>query len=224
MARLEDRENAIALRKKGMSYSQIKKTIMVSKSTLSIWLKDYPLPKKRIRELRDWNEQRIENCRKTKLKKKEARLKNFCLEQKKIIFPLSKREFYLAGIFLYWGEGTKSHESEISVSNTDPSVIKFFSNWLTKSLNIPKEKLKAYLHLYKDMDVEKEIKFWSEKLDMPINQFSKPYIKKSSITRINHKGGFGHGTCILRTGNARLSEKILMAIKAISNKYSNMRS
>jgi len=219
MARLKDRERAIVLRKKGMSYSQIKKTLQVSKGTLSVWLKDYPLSEKRIKELRDWNEKRIENCRKTKLEKKEKRLEKFYQEQRKNIFPFNKRELYFAGLFLYWGEGAKSQFSTLSVSNSNPSVIIFFIVWLIKSLKIPKEKLKVRLHLYQDMNIKEEINFWSKILNIPLNQFAKPYIKKSLSVRINHKGGFRHGTCNLEISNARLAEKTHMAIKAIANKY-----
>jgi len=86
MARFKDREKAIILRKQGMSYSQIKKILKVGKSTLSTWLKDYPLSKQRIRELRDWSEQRIERCRETKRKKKEKRLKDLLSRTKEIHF------------------------------------------------------------------------------------------------------------------------------------------
>ena len=223
MARFKDRERSLELRKQGMSYSQIKRIIGVNKSTLSGWLKDYPLSKERIKELRDWNEQRIERCRETKRVKKEARLNGFYKEQKETIFPLDKKELYLAGLFLYWGEGSKNSEAKLSVSNTDPSVIKFFIYWLTKYLKVPRSKLKVYLQLYADMDIENEKSFWSITLNIPLNQFSKPYIKNTPSTRINHKGGFGHGTCNLGIGDARLSEKILMAIKSISDKYANMR-
>lgn len=222
MARFKDHEKALALRKQRMSYSQIKKILKVSKSTLSLWLRNYPLSEQRIRELRDWNEQRIERCRETKRKKKEKRLNLFYKEQKKLIFPINKREFFLAGLFLYWGEGSKSQPTELTVSNTDPSVIKFFINWLIKSLSVPKNKIKIQLHLYKDMDIKKEIQFWSKTLKIPLNQFTKPYVKKTSSIRINHKGGFGHGTCNARVDGARLTEKIHMAIKTIADKYNKM--
>jgi len=224
MARFKDHEKAIILRKQEMSYSQIKEILKVDKSTLSTWLRNYPLSEKRIRQLRDWSEQRIERCRETKRKKKEKRLKDFYQEQKKLIFPFSKSELYLAGLFLYWGEGAKTHSARLSISNTDPSVIKFFIVWLERSLKVPKEKLKVHLHLYIDMNIKKEIKFWSTTLDIPFDQFTKPYIKETSTTRINHKGGFGHGTCNVGIGDARLSEKILMALEAISDKFSKMRT
>ena len=221
MTRFQDKEKALALRRQEMSYSQIKTILGVGKGTLSAWLKDYPLSKERIDALRGKNEKRIERYRETRRKTKEKRLNEFYLEQKNRVFPLTDRDFFIAGLFLYWGEGTKTISKTVSVSNTDPSVINFFLDWVINYLKIPKEKINIHLHLYNDMDVEKEIEFWSEKINIPKNHFGKPYIKQSSIKAINHKGTFGHGTCNARINNARLSEKILMAIKAVSDKYCN---
>lgn len=52
MARRIDKNKAIKMRESGMSYSQIKAELGVSKSTLSLWLRDLPLSDERIRELR----------------------------------------------------------------------------------------------------------------------------------------------------------------------------
>ncbi|MCX6737890.1 MAG: helix-turn-helix domain-containing protein [Candidatus Parcubacteria bacterium] len=219
MARLKDREKALSLRKQGMSYSQIKQILGISKSTLSNWLKDYPLPEKRIKELRDWNQQRIERCRETKRKKREDRLKITYQKQKKRLFPLTVRELYLGGLFLYWGEGSKTNQWALSVSNSDPSIIKFFIKWVTNSLGVSKDKIKVYLQLYSNMNIEEEIKYWSRELQIPPRQFTRPYIKQSSSERINHKGSFGHGTCNARINDTRISEQVLMGIKNISDKY-----
>jgi len=221
MARFQDKEKALALRKKEMSYSQIKSILGISKSTLSGWLKDYPLSKERVNELRGKNEKRIERYRETRKCTKDKRLKQFYLEEKVKIFPLTKRDFFIAGLFLYWGEGSKTISKTVCVSNTDPSVVSFFIDWVINHLNSPKEKIHILLHLYNDMDINKEINFWSKTLNVPKNQFSKPYIKQTSIKSINYKGMFGHGTCNVRVYDARLSEKILMGIKAISDKYTN---
>ncbi|MBL7150286.1 MAG: hypothetical protein ISS84_01555 [Candidatus Pacebacteria bacterium] len=219
MARFKDHEKAIKLRKQEMSYSQIKKKLKVSKSTLSLWLRDYPLSKERIRELRDCNEQRIEKYRETRRKNKEKRLQETYEIQKKLVLPLNKREIFVAGLLLYWGEGTKYRMDGLSISNTDPSIIKFFIYWLNKILDIPKEKMTVRLQLYNDMNIQKEINYWSDTLKIPLSQFAPPYIKKTSISRINHKGGFGHGTCNVRINNTPIAEKIFMSLKAISDRY-----
>jgi len=215
MARIKDREKALELRKKEMSYSQIKDTLGVSKSTLSYWLKDYPLSKKRIGELRGHNDQRIERFRGTMKKKKEDRLEEFYKLQKKKVLPLSKREVSLLGLMLYWGEGTKSRMDSLEVANSDPAMIRFYIHWVTYILQMPKGKIKIKLHLYKDMDIDDEIDFWSKTVKLPKNQFAKPYIKKSISDRINHKGSFGHGTCQIRIHDTRMTEKVFMGIRCI---------
>ncbi len=223
MARLKDREKALSLRKQEMSYSQIKKILGVSKSTLSDWLRKFPLPEGKIKELQQqgWekSEASRERFRNTMRRKREKRMEKIYEIQKKLILPLSKREFFIAGLLLYWGEGTKYRRDRLSVSNNDPSVIKFFIYWLNKSLSVPKKNIKVELHLYNDMNINEEMQYWSKILKIPLSQFAHPYIKKTSSRRINHKGGFGHGTCNARIGNVPLAEKVFMSIKAISNRY-----
>ena len=75
-----------------------------------------------------------------------------------------------------------------------------------------------YLHLYSDMDIEIEKDFWSKELNIPLSQFTNPYIKKSTRKGVFHKG-FGHGTCALYVFDARLKERIELGIKAIADHY-----
>lgn len=219
MARLKDREKAIKLRLEGKSYSQIKMIIGVNKSTLSYWLKNYPLSEKRISELRDKNPIRIEKYRNTRRKKKEERLRKTYFKEKKKILPLSKRDIFIAGLFLYLGEGTKTMDTRTSLSNTNPSAINFFITWLTKSLKVSLRKIKIYLHLYSDMSVNREIGFWSKALSIPKSQFTKPHIKKSKMEKINYRKGFNHGTCNVIVENARLTERVFAGLKVLESKY-----
>jgi len=217
MARIKDREKAIKLRKAGESYSRIKKMLVVSKGTLSLWLRDYPLSEKRLRELRDWNEQRIEKYRETRRNQRETRLERVYRAQKKIVLPLSKRELFLAGLFLYWGEGTKHSMNTLVLTNTDPTMIRFYIKWLIKGLGVPKEKIKVRLQLYKDMNLKREKEYWSQITNIPFSQFRNPQIKDSYTTRRNHKGRFGHGTCDIALNNVQVGQKVFMGIKAIGD-------
>ena len=69
-----DKFQALELRKQGKSYSQIKQELALSKSTLSRWLKKYPLSKERILELRGRSPVRIEKYRNTMIRKRENKL------------------------------------------------------------------------------------------------------------------------------------------------------
>src|SRR3989344_4443345 len=99
MAKHSERILAIKLRRRGMSYSQIKAKLGVSKGTLSYWLRDYPLPEDRLRELRDWNERRIERYRQTRRRQREKLLSDIYKEVKKDVLPLSKHDLLVTGLF-----------------------------------------------------------------------------------------------------------------------------
>lgn len=212
MTRFLDREKARALRAKGKSYSEIKQVLTVSKSSLSVWLNDMPLSREQIRLLRDINPRRIEHFRETMRQKREARLQCVSLKVRKDIGTLSRRDLFIAGLYLYWGEGTKSNRGDASIANTDPAVISVFLDW-ARMMGIPKSGMRVRLHLYTDMNVKQETLYWSKGLRIPLTQFRKPYIKKSSLSGLTYKTGYGHGTCNLHFGDTTQWEYISMALK-----------
>jgi hypothetical protein len=93
-------------------------------------------------------------------------------------------------------------------------MVKFFLKWM-ENFGINRKKLKVSLHLYSDMDISKQMKYWSKLLNINISQFRKPYIKKSNLTDITYRNGFGQGTCSLIYDNRDLSEYVLQGIKYI---------
>jgi len=215
MARPKDKEEAIDLRLQGLSYSQIRSKVKVSKSTLSLWLEKYPLSQEKIRELRDLNPQRIEKCRNTKAQKVKDRLESVYGKVVVDIGKLTERELLIAGLFLYWGEGSKSEKTTTGLSNTDPAMLRVFVRWI-KLLNIHNKKLHITLQLYIDMNIDNEILYWSKQLGLPKSLFKKPYVKKSTLAGLTYKRGFGHGTCNIRIFNRDMAEYVHMAMKHLS--------
>lgn len=197
----------------GMSYSQIKQKINVSKSTLSIWLEKYPLSQQRIDELRGSNFHRIEKFRDTMRIKRESRLNDIYKDAVNTIKKISHRDLFIAGLFLYWGEGDKSG-STFSISNTDPDMMKFFMRW-ARAFHIPEDKFRVVLHIYSDMDEVSEKKFWSDVLKISLENFRKTYRKDSALTGITYKNGFKHGTCMVRVYDKKLASFVLMGLKYI---------
>lgn len=216
MAQVQLRRKAIELRKLGRSYGQIKNELGISKSTLSDWLKDYPLTSQQLLTIRATNEIRIEKYRATMQRKKQAKFDTYYQSAITMLLPLSKKELLVAGVFLYWGEGTKTRNGQLVVANTDPTLVQFALLWMIRGLNIPKEKIHVLVHLYQDMDIEASLTYWSNLLAIPRSQFANPYIKNSNRSSIDYRG-YGHGTCNLRVYNAEIKHRVLMAIKAVSD-------
>ncbi len=208
------KQKAINLRKKGKSYSEIKSKLNVSKSSLSLWLQHIPLSEKKIRELRDNNPKRIEHYINTMNKKREKRLSEVYKKAKIDIGLLSKRDMFIGGIFLYMGEGSKTTKGTTALTNTNPNILRLFIKWLYL-YGVKKEKIKIQLHLYSDMDIKKQISFWSKELSISKTQFRKPHIKKNMLSNISYKGQFGQGTCTVIYEDVVLYNLMMMYLRSI---------
>lgn len=218
MAYKKEKILVLQMRKDGMSYSQIREKVPVSKSTLSKWLQDFPLPETRIKELRDNNPRRIEHFRETMRKKREGRIMVQEKAVRRDIGKMTKRELFVAGFFLFWGEGSKGRSSMVAFANTDPVMIKCFLDWIIM-IGGDRNKVRFVLHLYKDMNIKKELAFWSKTLNFPLSTFTKPYIKQSNLSEITYRNGFGHGTCNVRYMNQDLNDYVRMGLFHIRELY-----
>src|SRR3989344_2158050 len=120
MARFEDRRKAVELRLAGQTYSSIRSKLNVNKSTLSDWLKNIQLSKEQLEKISsDTIARRVETYINTTRIRRQKISEIFYQDQKKKLLPLSKRDFMMAGLFLYLGEGAKSTRSRIQ----KPTVI-----------------------------------------------------------------------------------------------------
>ena len=220
----ELREQAIKFRiKNELSYGEISKRLNVSKSTLSYWLGDIPLSEKRMKELRKNAWQKGEASReKFRLTMREKRKKNYDQVyegQKKKLKNLKAQSFFVAGLMLYLGEGDKKNRSRIGLSNTDPKLILFFKEWLRQFLEVSPMDMRAELHLYENMDIAKEEKFWQDTLSFPRSQFYKVQVRKLREGSFSYSESFRHGTCSFYVNGAKKKEEIMAAINAFVDMY-----
>ncbi len=206
------------MRRAGASYSQIKKKVSVSKSSLSLWLQGMSLSEERLRELGSNNAVRIERYIETRRKTRETRWATVRARFAKEFPKFTNRELLIAGFFLYWGEGGKTKLATTTLSNTDPAVLLFFIKWL-KLLGVSKERLRVHVHLYTDMDIEKELHYWSKTLSLPLSAFRKPYVKKSNRSGLTYPQKFTHGTCNVIFENRDISEYVLQALGHIRSLF-----
>lgn len=218
------REQAVNFRtNENLSYSEIRKRLDVAKSTLSYWLREFPLSEERILELRrqGWKrgEASRERFRNTMRKKQEIKNKAVYECYRKKFKNLSEENFFIAGLMLYLGEGDKRNYAQTALSNTDPNIIKFFIKWLVQFFDVERAALKIQLHLYENMDIEKEEQFWRNALNLPKEQFYNSAIRKLKKASFSYKESFRHGTCQAYLLGVEKKRNLLMALKALVDLY-----
>lgn len=216
MKHWEKKELVKNLRNQGLSYKEIREKIpfTIAKSTISQWCKDIELTDEQKERLgakydifhRGAKANQIKRAEEIKLIRKLA---------KSEISPLNKNEFKLAGLMLYWAEGAKSRY--IDITNSDPSLIKFMTDWLRIICRVPEEKFRASLHLHSGQN-EKQIKaYWSKITGISISQFGKSYIKKEGSGY--RKNILYNGTIKIRVCDSNLLHRVLGWIDGITQKW-----
>src|SRR3989338_2665258 len=145
-------------------------------------------------------------------------------EKKKLTFSikrkLSLREEKLktAGIFLYWGEGAQLQGKNCGVdfANSNPEMIKVFLSFLRRICGINEKKLRVFLYCYTNQDIEKLLKYWHNTTHIPINQFTKPYIRKDFKSNSRR---MEYGLVHIRYADKKLLIQIDEWIKGYTSKF-----
>ncbi|MDO8741772.1 MAG: hypothetical protein Q7J11_01340 [Candidatus Roizmanbacteria bacterium] len=227
MAKSKEKIKARKLRQKGESIKKIANLLNVSVSTASLWCRDIELTNKQIENLRKrqtdpFYGKRLDYYLK---KKKEFNLKLSNLKQEGInsIGELTKRDIFLIGIALYWGEGFKK-DSLVGLATLDINIAKFFIFWLNKSFGItPKDLI---LRLTANISYKSKInelsKYWSRELKIPVSQFSKPFFQNTKWKKEYENKDDYHGVLRIRVRRSiDLLRKIFGYIEGISLNINN---
>src|SRR3990167_6289125 len=123
----------------------------------------------------------------------------------KIKEPRTKHEaiLYGLGIGLYWGEGNRASLNLVRLGNSDPALLKCYTQFLTELCGVKKGSLKFSLQIFSDIDVDTALNFWVKELNVSKEQFFKPRVTISgSIGTYKRKSEYGVVTIYF--GNTKL--------------------
>lgn len=199
MAKYLLRMKARDLRSRGMSVNAIAKDLGVSKGTVSLWSRDIILSVEQLEKLRDSSLKGAELGRlKSALLQKQKRLKiieNSKEFGKEKLAELTDRELLIAGLALYWGEGSKKGR-EFSFCNSDPEMVKFLLRWLQKCFQVNTKDIKASVGINEIHREREEVvrTYWSEVLGVPLKQFTKTSFKKVNNKKVYQNFNDHYGT------------------------------
>lgn len=201
-AKDDAREQAVALRHEGRSYNEIARMVGVSKSTLSLWLRDVPLTDEHRAALAERRNaptrQRAETRKALRLRRNES----IIAEARADIGAVSERELFLAGVVAYWAEGAKNkpwaRNRGVNFMNSDPGMITLFLGWL-RLLGIGPERLSFRVYIHESAEIEVAVRFWANVVHVSPDTFLRTSVKRHS-PRTNRKnvGADYHGCLCVR--------------------------
>lgn len=181
-------KKALGLRKRGYSYSEISQRLKTSKSSVYLWCRDVVLDKtaqeriknrlifgiikakKELKRKKDWRENEIKED-------VDLYLKNL-----NSVGNLNK----LLCSFLYWAEGEKTTRCVVFI-NSSPIMISTFLTLLRSSFKLDEKKFRCLVHIHEYHNNDEIKRYWSDITKIPINQFSKSYIKPNTKKRIRNE-------------------------------------
>jgi hypothetical protein len=196
------RAKARELRRQGMDYEEIVAQLGVSKSSVSLWVRDLPRPPRLTPERcamrtsermrRYWAAERP-----VRAVRRAAASAAASAAAAASIGDLTDREILIAGAVAYWCEGAKNkphrRADRVTFTNSDPEVISFFLLFLDTA-GIPRSDLAFQLQIHETADLASAEGFWRTLTGAPPEQFRKVFVKRHNpLTTRKNTGDSYHG-------------------------------
>lgn len=196
-------EKIKSLRQKGYSLPEIKKEVNASHGSVFRHIQGIKILPEYWKE---WHGKQGGSIKRMKNREKLAKEK-----AEKTIFSLTDKEKIIFLTALYWGEGSKG---DFGLSNSDPDLIKVFVRGLKELFNINNNRLRVSIRIYKDLDKNKCLKFWSNIIGIPIEKFV-----SVNVLEGKKNGKLIYGMCRVRITKGA---DVLKYTKALKNRVVNL--
>ena len=198
-AKDELRARARRLRAQGWTYDRIQLELGVSKSSISLWVRDLPRPapsrnpseQAHLASRKRWE---FESARREEERRRTTR------EATAEIGELTDRELFLVGVGLYWAEGSKSkpyaRREKVTFVNSDPEMIGLYLSWL-HLLGVPRGHLRFCVMIHESADVAAAEDYWAELVGADRSAFHKTSLKKHNPKTVRRNTAEGYRGCLV---------------------------
>src|SRR3954463_2950996 len=201
--KVEQQERARELRGTGATLVDIAAELGVSKSSVSVWVRDVevePRPRRQPVNRRPHPQHtaklaEIDECDRLGIER---------------IGALSDDAFLAAGAALYAGEGAKG---QLLFANTNAGMVAFFCAWLRRYFVIDESRLRVRVYLHAGLDLDAAEQFWSQTTGVPRSQFRAPYRAQAdpTIRRNKHE----HGCAYVGYYCSRTHREVMGLVRAL---------
>jgi transcriptional regulator with XRE-family HTH domain len=194
------RVKARNLREQGLDYNRIAAELGVSKSSVSLWVRDLPRPPGLSYE---------ECCRRSaegvrrywaaERPIREAQRAAIHAAAAAQIGSLSDREILIAGATAYWCEGGKNkpdrRDDRVNFINSDPALIEFFLRFLDVAA-IGRERLSFRIYIHESADLATAQRFWLHVTQARPDQFRRTVLKRHNPRTVRKNTGDDYHGCL----------------------------
>lgn len=172
------RAKARELRRDGGRVQEIAAQLGVSKSTVSVWVRDLPPPSPRsVEHVRQMSERRWAPIR----RERNVHRQQVKFQAAREVGSISPRELYLVGAALYWAEGAKdkhyARREKVSFCNSDPTMITTFLAWLAL-VGTANDRIQFRLQIHETADASAALGYWADIVQRPLTDFCGTTLKR----------------------------------------------
>ena len=194
------RAQARALRAQGHDYKEIADHLGVSKSSVSLWVRDLPVPPRlSYEEIRRRAAEGAHRYWAVEREIREARRASECAVAAAEIGDLTDREILVAGALTYWCEGVKNkphrRNDRVVFINSDPALITFFLRFLDVA-GVTRDDLIFRVYIHENADAEAAQQFWLELVGVQPGQFRRPVLKRHNPKTVRRNVGETYHGCL----------------------------
>jgi hypothetical protein len=194
------RKIAVAMREEGRSYREIRDVVGVSKSTLSLWLRDVPLSDEQQRALASRGPAATRRHSQAARANATRRRSSVQAQARAQIAHMSESEVFVAGVVAYWAEGSKNKPWRFGQGtvfiNSDPGMIQLFLHWL-QLIGIRRERLQFRLTIHESGDIPQALAYWSKVVDAAPASFGRIQVKKHNPKTVRRNVGEDYHGCLV---------------------------
>ena len=201
---IEEKKRAVQLRKQGQTYGEIAKMVNVSKSTLSLWLREVEVPAEFISRIRKKKLEAVKHGWEARRKERIDRTQRITTSARSEVKRLMCEPLWLVGVTLYWAEGHKEKVwrtgTLVTFTNMDEDTVILFMDWCRKFLQVSDDDFvpTLYIHDSRKIHANEMRRWWARKLAISPDNIA-VYYKKSVKKHVRHNDNDGyHGVLRVR--------------------------
>jgi predicted transcriptional regulator len=214
-----EREQARLMRRdEGRSIKEIASLLGVSKSSVSLWVRDIELTAEQHEALQARNglheRQRLARA----VMSENARRRRCDAQAEGRRRAKEEDRLYLAGCMLYWAEGSRNR-NRLVFTNSDPEMVRLFVTFLRRAFGLPPERFRLTCNLFADHE-ERQLQieqFWLGITELPPASLCKSTINRySRYSQKKRKNKLPFGTCRIVVFSTEITQTIYGSIQELA--------